>query len=221
MYRSKELHDRNCSPRMKISSGRHKFVMQLFVSISKKIGLSKRFHPHSYRHGLYKREEHQLGPVAAVCISAYVDNLNLADTLAFTENIGAFTFSFINAIETERKQTYERLLASMRKVVNQAQQVLGRFVLFASFMSQPLKGFRSLLWPMLNCLRRLYIYSIIVGNTIEIKQHTDKEVCKVNNSGKDATEGVKDDTKETKSSYITKEDIEQQDLLHFEGNIKN
>ncbi|GJT93639.1 hypothetical protein Tco_1082484 [Tanacetum coccineum] len=55
---------------------------------------------------------------------------------AFTGNIGAFTFSFINAIETKRKQTYGRLLASMRKVVNQAQQVLGRFVPFASSMSQ-------------------------------------------------------------------------------------
>ncbi|GJW03861.1 hypothetical protein Tco_1562717 [Tanacetum coccineum] len=36
---------------------------------------------------------------------------------AFTGDIGAFTFSFINAIETERKQTYGRLFASMRKVV--------------------------------------------------------------------------------------------------------
>ncbi|GKE26671.1 hypothetical protein Tco_1442055, partial [Tanacetum coccineum] len=38
---------------------------------------------------------------------------------------------------------------------------------------------------------------------------------------KNATGGVKDDTKETKSTYITKEDTEQQDLLHFEGNRKN
>ena len=56
---------------------------------------------------------------------------------AFTGNaIGAMTFSFINAIETERKQTYGGLLSSMRKVVNQAQQVVGRFVPFASSMSQ-------------------------------------------------------------------------------------
>ncbi|GKF28197.1 hypothetical protein Tco_0094539, partial [Tanacetum coccineum] len=54
---------------------------------------------------------------------------------AFTRDIDTFTFSFINAIETERKQTYGRLFASMRKVVNQAQQVLGRSVPFASSMS--------------------------------------------------------------------------------------
>nr|GEV07285.1 hypothetical protein [Tanacetum cinerariifolium]GEV17644.1 hypothetical protein [Tanacetum cinerariifolium] len=58
-------------------------------------------------------------------------------------------------------------------------------------------------------------------HTIEFKQHTDKEVCKVTNSRKDATKSVIDNTKETKSTYITKEDTKQQDLLHFEGNRKN
>lgn len=92
--------------------------------------------------GLYKWEAHQLiykgtRGGKAVCISACADNQNSADTSAFTGNaIGAMTFSFINAIETERKQTYGGLLSSMRKVVNQAQQVVGRFVPFASSMSQ-------------------------------------------------------------------------------------
>ncbi|GJU96107.1 hypothetical protein Tco_1320863 [Tanacetum coccineum] len=94
------------------------------------------------RDELYKWEEHQLiykgsRGGKAMCISACTDNQNSADTSAFTGNpIGALTFSFINAIETERKQTYGRLLASMRKVINQAQQVVGRFVPFASSMSQ-------------------------------------------------------------------------------------
>ena len=56
---------------------------------------------------------------------------------AFTGNaIGALTFSFIQAMETESKLTYGRLLSSMRKKVFQAQQVVGRFAQFASSMSQ-------------------------------------------------------------------------------------
>lgn len=56
---------------------------------------------------------------------------------AFTGNaIGALTFSFIQAIETESKLTYGRLLTFMRKKVQHAQQVVGRSVPFASSMSQ-------------------------------------------------------------------------------------
>ncbi|XP_023745827.1 metacaspase-1 isoform X2 [Lactuca sativa] len=106
--------------------------------------------------GLYMWEEHQLinkGTQGgkALCISACADNQNSADTSAFTGNaIGALTFSFIQVIETESKLTYGRLLSSIRKKVHYAQQMVGRFVPFASSMSQE---------PQLSCSTRFEIYS--------------------------------------------------------------
>ncbi|XP_024968357.1 metacaspase-1-like [Cynara cardunculus var. scolymus] len=106
--------------------------------------------------GLYMWEEHQHSNKGtnggkAFCISACADDQNSADTSAFTGNpIGAFTFSFIQAIESESKLTYGRLLSSMRKKVHQAQQVVGRFVPFASSMSQE---------PQLSSSTRFEIYS--------------------------------------------------------------
>ncbi|KAL8237552.1 hypothetical protein R6Q59_018633 [Mikania micrantha] len=84
--------------------------------------------------GLYKWEEHQLvnkgtSGGKAVCISACADDQNSADTSAFTgKAIGALTYSFIQTIQNESKLTYGRLLSSMRKKVNHAQQAVGRFV---------------------------------------------------------------------------------------------
>ncbi|KAI3770198.1 hypothetical protein L6452_01323 [Arctium lappa] len=106
--------------------------------------------------GLYMWEEQQLTKKGtsggkAFCISACADDQNSADTSAFTGNaIGVFTFSFIQAIESESKPTYGRLLSSMRKKVHQAQQVVGRFVPFASSMSQE---------PQLSSSTRFEIYS--------------------------------------------------------------
>ncbi|KAI3509390.1 hypothetical protein L1887_24626 [Cichorium endivia] len=106
--------------------------------------------------GLYLWEEQQITSKGtrggkALCISACADDQNSADTSAFTGNaIGALTFSFIQAIETESKLTYGRLLTSMRKKVHQAQQVVGRFVPFASSMSQE---------PQLSSSTRFEIYS--------------------------------------------------------------
>ncbi|XP_071725672.1 metacaspase-1-like [Rutidosis leptorrhynchoides] len=83
--------------------------------------------------GLYKWEEHQLTDKGtrggkAVCICACADDQNSADTSAFTgKAIGALTFSFIQAMETDTNLTYGRLLTSMRKKIYQAQQVVGRF----------------------------------------------------------------------------------------------
>ncbi|KAJ9561281.1 hypothetical protein OSB04_006441 [Centaurea solstitialis] len=94
------------------------------------------------RDGLYMWEEQQLTNKGtsggkAFCISACADDQNSADTSAFTGNaIGALTFSFIQAMETESKLTYGSLLSSMRKKVSQAQQVVGRFAKFASSTSQ-------------------------------------------------------------------------------------
>ncbi|KAI3675849.1 hypothetical protein L1987_85445 [Smallanthus sonchifolius] len=109
------------------------------------------------QHGLYKwDEEHQLTNKGtrggkAVCISACADNQNSADTSAFTGNaIGALTYSFIKTIETESKLTYGNLLSSMRKKVNHAQQVVGRFAPHASPMSQE---------PQLSSTTRFEIYS--------------------------------------------------------------
>lgn len=108
------------------------------------------------RDGLYKWEEHQLTNKGtrggkAVCISACADNQNSADTSALTGNpIGALTFSFVQAIEADTKLTYGRLLTSMRKKVNQAQQVVGRFVPFTASMSQE---------PQLSSSTRFEIYS--------------------------------------------------------------
>ncbi|XP_023745820.1 metacaspase-1 [Lactuca sativa] len=109
--------------------------------------------------GLYMWEEHQLTNKGtrggkALCISACADHQNSADTSAFTGNaIGALTFSFIQAIETESKLTYGRLLTFMRKKVQHAQQVVGRSVPFASSMSQE---------PQLSCSTRFEIYSELV-----------------------------------------------------------
>ncbi|XP_024964358.1 metacaspase-3-like [Cynara cardunculus var. scolymus] len=106
--------------------------------------------------GLYMWEEHQLTNKGtsggkALCISACADDQNSADTSAFTGNaVGALTFSFIQAMETESKLTYGRLLSSMRKKVCQAQQVVGRFAPFASSTSQE---------PQLSCSTRFEIYS--------------------------------------------------------------
>ncbi|KAJ9561282.1 hypothetical protein OSB04_006442 [Centaurea solstitialis] len=108
------------------------------------------------KHGLYMWEEQQLSNKGtsggkAFCISACADDQNSADTSAFTgKSIGAFTFSFIQAIESETKHTYGTLLSSMRKKVHLAQQVVGRFVPFASSMSQE---------PQLSSSTRFEIYS--------------------------------------------------------------
>ncbi|KAK1440287.1 hypothetical protein QVD17_06112 [Tagetes erecta] len=106
--------------------------------------------------GLYKWEENELvnkGTCGgkAVCISACADNQYSADTSAFTGNaIGALTYSFIQTIETESNLTYGRLLSSMRKKVNHAQQVVGRYAPHASPMSQE---------PQLSSSIRFEIYS--------------------------------------------------------------
>ncbi|KAI7741304.1 hypothetical protein M8C21_009371 [Ambrosia artemisiifolia] len=107
--------------------------------------------------GLYKwEEEHQLTTKGtrggkAICISACADNQNSADTSAFTgKPVGALTFSFIQTIEKESNLTYGKLLSSMRKKVNHAQQVVGRFAPHASPMSQE---------PQLSSSTRFEIYS--------------------------------------------------------------
>ncbi|XP_076893569.1 metacaspase-1-like [Bidens hawaiensis] len=106
--------------------------------------------------GLYKWEEHQLTNKGtrggkAVCISACADDQISADTSVFTGRaIGALTFSFIQTIENESKLTYGMLLSSMRKKVNYAQQVVGRFMPRASSMPQE---------PQLSSSTRFEIYS--------------------------------------------------------------
>ncbi|KAJ0734221.1 putative Caspase-like domain superfamily [Helianthus annuus] len=106
--------------------------------------------------GFYKWEEHQLTNKGtrggkAVCISACADDQYSGDTSAFTgKAIGALTFSFIQTMEKESNLTYGKLLASMRKKVNQAQQVVGRFAPHASPMSQE---------PQLSSSKRFEIYS--------------------------------------------------------------
>lgn len=109
------------------------------------------------KEGLYMWEEqYQLTKKGtsggkAFSISACADDQNSADTSAFTGNpIGALTFSFIQAIESESKLTYGSLLSSMRQKVRQAQQVVGRFAPFASSMSQE---------PQLASSTRFEIYS--------------------------------------------------------------
>lgn len=65
---------------------------------------------------------------------------------AFTGNaIGALTFSFIEAMETESKLTYGKLLNSMRRKVYLAQEVVGRIAPFASSKSQVFFVFIQLL----------------------------------------------------------------------------
>ncbi|KAK9069529.1 hypothetical protein SSX86_011433 [Deinandra increscens subsp. villosa] len=107
--------------------------------------------------GLYRWDnEHQLTNKGtrggkAVCISACADNQNSADTSAFTDKaIGALTYSFIQTFESESKLTYGRLLSCMRRKVNLAQQVVGRFMPHASSMSQE---------PQLSSSKRFEIYS--------------------------------------------------------------
>ncbi|XP_076945821.1 metacaspase-1-like [Bidens hawaiensis] len=106
--------------------------------------------------GLYKWEEHQLTDKGtrggkAVCISACADDQNSADTSVFTGRaIGALTFSFIQTIENESKLTYGMLLNSMRKNVNHAQQVVGRFMPRATSVPQE---------PQLSSSTRFEIYS--------------------------------------------------------------
>ncbi|MFS7985685.1 hypothetical protein Hanom_Chr11g01001431 [Helianthus anomalus] len=106
--------------------------------------------------GLYKWEEHQLTNKGtrggkAVCISACADDQYSGDTSAYTgKAIGALTFSFIQTMEKESNLTYGKLLTSMRKKVNQAQQVVGRFAPHASPMSQE---------PQLSSSKRFEIYS--------------------------------------------------------------
>ncbi|PWA72815.1 putative, Caspase-like domain protein [Artemisia annua] len=114
------------------------------------------FHCKINQEGLYIWEEHQLTNKGtsggkALCISACADDQNSADTSAFTGNtIGALTFSFIQAMETETKLTYGKLLSYMRKKVYQAQQVVGRIAPFASPKSQE---------PQLSCSTRFELYS--------------------------------------------------------------
>lgn len=106
--------------------------------------------------GFYMWEEHQLTNKGtsggrALCISACADHQNSADTSAFTGNaIGALTFSFIEAMETESKLTYGKLLNSMRRKVYLAQEVVGRIAPFASSKSQE---------PQLSCSTRFELYS--------------------------------------------------------------
>lgn len=56
---------------------------------------------------------------------------------AFTgKATGALTYSFIHAMENERKLTYGHMLTAMRNKVREAQQVLGLNAPFASSKSQ-------------------------------------------------------------------------------------
>ncbi|KAL8205773.1 hypothetical protein R6Q57_009324 [Mikania cordata] len=109
--------------------------------------------------GLYKWEEHQLvnkgtSGGKAVSISACADDQISADTSAFTgKAIGALTYSFIQTIQNESEPTYGRLLSSMRKKVNHAQQAVGRFVPHASSMQQE---------PQLSSSTKFEIYSVPV-----------------------------------------------------------
>ena len=87
---------------------------------------------------------------------------------AFTGNaIGALTFSFIEAMETESKLTYGKLLNSMHKKVNQAQQVVGRIAPFASSKSQVF-CFRSIIKVL---LIRHFSYMVHPLNQILFNHH--------------------------------------------------
>nr|GEV63981.1 hypothetical protein [Tanacetum cinerariifolium] len=110
--------------------------------------------------GFYKWEDHHPSHVSsyggtsggkAICISACDDHQNSADTSVFTGNaIGALTYSFVQAVQSERKLTYGDLLDNMSKVVREAQQQQGLNAPFASSTSQE---------PQISCSTRFEIYS--------------------------------------------------------------
>lgn len=96
--------------------------------------------------GCYHWEDHHLSHATAfkktrggiaLCFSACDDHQNSGDTTAFTGNaIGALTYSFIHAVENERKLTYGHMLTAMRNKVSEARRVLGINAPFASSKSQ-------------------------------------------------------------------------------------
>ncbi|KAD2393050.1 hypothetical protein E3N88_40027 [Mikania micrantha] len=112
------------------------------------------------RRGLYNWEDHNPSHVTqyggtsggkAICISACDDHQNSADTSAFTGDvIGAFTYSFTQAVERGYNLTYGNLLDNIRKIIREAQQQVGINAPFESSTAQE---------PQLSSSKRFNIYS--------------------------------------------------------------